>query len=383
MAQEMQIYKVGGCIRDKLLGIPASDNDFVVVGSTPEEMTKLGFKPVGTDFPVFIHPETHEEYALARSEKKISLGHRGFEFQATPDISLTDDLKRRDITINAIAEDESGELIDPFGGLADLKDKIIRHISDSFTEDPLRVLRVARFSAKLNFKVSPDTIELLKQMVIGGELKSLSAERIWMEIQKALMCKYCENFFYVLDEVGALEQIMPLFVPVVKNQPEFKLFQLLSRKMYDANYPIEKRFALLCYFINNEHTLFETKEFIEHAMLSNRCKQLSLVLINYYDALRMFNTLSINDLYSILAQLDPSRREERYTAFTEMVYFIAINKNDQKTRNHLELLKKIVDRFSRIKYDKLKQEDPDNFITNIRKQKYKIIEDTISIFPES
>ena len=190
----MQIYKVGGCVRDKLLGIPSDDNDFVVVGSNINEMLSLGFKPVGRDFPVFLHPKTNEQYALARSEKKTSVGYRGFAFNTSPEISLVEDLSRRDITINAIAETESGELIDPFEGQIDLKNKLIRHVSAAFIEDPLRVLRVARFAAKLEFDVAQSTIELMRQIVSSNEIKTLSIERVWTEINKAILTKHCSIF---------------------------------------------------------------------------------------------------------------------------------------------------------------------------------------------
>ena len=379
----MQIYKVGGCIRDKLLGLPVSDNDFVVVGSSPEEMSELGFKAVGSDFPVFLHPETHEEYALARSERKIAIGYRGFSFNASPEISLEEDLARRDITINAIAEDETtGELIDPFGGQIDLQKKVIRHVSNAFVEDPLRVLRVARFSAKLNFKVAEDTLYLMLQIVKSGELKSLSAERIWLEISKALMTKYSANFFKILHAVGALEQVLPEFMPVVENPDSMLLYQKISAKMFADNYSIEKRFAIMCYFISGNYTQSEIRSFLEKVSVSNRSKRLALVVVTYYEALRMLNSLSANDLYDMVARLDPSRRVERYQAFTELVYLIAITKGEQRTRDHLELLKKIIDRYSRIKYEQIQKDNPSNFVAAIYKQKFKIIEETLSVFPE-
>src|SRR3990167_4887320 len=186
----MQIYKVGGAVRDKLLSITVTDNDYVVVGANKADMLALGFKEVGRDFPVFIHPKTHEEYALARRERKVSPGHHGFLFDTNTNVSLIDDLKRRDITINAMAIDNDGNLIDPFGGENDLKQKIIRHVSNSFSEDPLRVLRVARFSAKFDFIVATETLELMKKIVASGELHTLSHERVVREISLALMTKH-------------------------------------------------------------------------------------------------------------------------------------------------------------------------------------------------
>ena len=205
----MKIYQVGGAIRDKLLGLPVTDRDWLVIGSTPAEMESLGFKPVGKDFPVFLHPETHEEYALARTERKTAPGYKGFVFNSAPDVSLEQDLSRRDITINAIAEDEDGILIDPFDGRRDLVAGVLRHISPAFAEDPLRVLRVARFAARFNFTVAGPTLELMKQLSDSGELGALIPERTWTELEKALEGNYPVRFFEVLRACGALRLILP------------------------------------------------------------------------------------------------------------------------------------------------------------------------------
>ena len=161
----MKIYSVGGAVRDELLGLPVSDRDYVVVGATPEQMVKLDYKPVGKDFPVFLHPETHEEYALARTERKTARGYHGFEFHAAPDITLEQDLARRDLTINAIARDGNGRIIDPFGGAADIKARVLRHVGPAFAEDPVRILRVARFAARFDFAIAPETLQLMRGMV--------------------------------------------------------------------------------------------------------------------------------------------------------------------------------------------------------------------------
>ena len=196
----MEIYLVGGAVRDRLLNIPSKDKDFLVVGSSPEKMIDLGFKPIGKDFPVFLHPKTKEEYALARTEKKIAAGHKGFEFYASPDVSLEDDLRRRDITINAIAVDSFNNYIDPYGGINDIKKKIIRHVSPSFEEDPLRVLRVARFQAKLpSFTINDETMLLMKKIVSGDEICHLSAERIMGELIKGMEHKDAFSMLNVLD----------------------------------------------------------------------------------------------------------------------------------------------------------------------------------------
>ena len=209
----MKIYLVGGAIRDSLLGLEVFERDWVVVGSSQEELIKKGFKKIGKDFPVFLHPDTKEEYALARKEKKSGKGHKAFDFIFDTTVSLEEDLLRRDLTINAIAQDEEGNLIDPYGGEQDLQQKNLQHVSEAFEEDPLRVLRVARFQAKLkylDFKISNETLVMMKRVSSSGEIEVLSKERFWMETQKALLTNNPEIFFKTLQEVGALERITDL-----------------------------------------------------------------------------------------------------------------------------------------------------------------------------
>ena len=183
----MKVYTVGGAVRDELLGLPVKERDYVVVGADPAEMVRLGFKPVGADFPVFLHPETHEEYALARTERKTGPGYKGFAFHAAPDVTLEDDLKRRDLTINAMARGEDGALVDPHGGERDLRAGILRHVGEAFAEDPVRILRVARFAARFGFAVAPATMALMRKMVAAGEADALVPERVWQEISRGLM----------------------------------------------------------------------------------------------------------------------------------------------------------------------------------------------------
>jgi len=208
----MRIYLVGGAVRDKLLHRPVVDRDHVVVGATPDELLALGYKPVGKDFPVFLHPKTGEEYALARTERKSGRGYHGFVFQADPTITLEQDLARRDLTINAIAEDEHGALTDPFGGVRDLAARLLRHVSPAFVEDPVRVLRVARFAARfapLGFSVAAETMALMRQMVADGEVDHLVPERVWAETRKALGEPQPSMFLRVLRECGALAVLFP------------------------------------------------------------------------------------------------------------------------------------------------------------------------------
>jgi len=222
--REMKIYLVGGAVRDALLGIKAYDHDWVVVGASPQQMLDDGYQQVGKDFPVFLHPKTKEEYALARTERKAGSGYHGFEVFADPSVTLEEDLVRRDLTINAMAQDDDGAIIDPYLGQQDLNDRVLRHVSSAFSEDPLRVLRVARFAAKLakyNFTLAEETKQLMTQMTASGELQDLTPERVWQEVTKALNTEKPSVFFEVLDSVGAIEVLFPeLYALHGVTQPE-------------------------------------------------------------------------------------------------------------------------------------------------------------------
>jgi tRNA nucleotidyltransferase (CCA-adding enzyme) len=209
LPQPVRVYRVGGAVRDELLGLPAGDCDWVVVGANPEMMVASGYTPVGRDFPVFLHPETRDEYALARTERKHGRGYRGFEFFATPEVTLEDDLRRRDLTINAMARDEHGTLIDPYGGERDLRDGILRHVSDAFAEDPLRVLRVARFAARFDFRIADATLELMRAIVASGELETLASERVWTELARGLCEAHPSRMLRALRACDALATLMP------------------------------------------------------------------------------------------------------------------------------------------------------------------------------
>ncbi len=227
----MKAYVVGGAVRDELLGLPVEDRDYVVVGATPEEMTAAGYRPVGKDFPVFLHPETHEEYALARTERKSGRGYKGFTVYSAPDVTLEDDLRRRDLTINAIAKAPDGALIDPFHGQKDLRDGVLRHVSEAFGEDPVRILRVARFCARFGYRIADETLALMQQMVASGEVEHLVPERVWQEFARGLAEPHAERMFQALERCGLRARLLPEFRQTPK----------------EFSGPLPVRFALLCW----------------------------------------------------------------------------------------------------------------------------------------
>ncbi len=286
-----KIYLVGGAVRDGLLGLPIRERDYVVVGATPEEMTASGFRPVGKDFPVFLHPKTHEEYALARTERKVAQGHQGFQFYTAPEVTLEQDLQRRDLTINAMAQDDEGHLIDPYHGEEDLKLRVLRHVSPAFSEDPLRILRVARFRAYLGnfeFTIAPETLALMQDMVRHNVLAELSDERIWQEMRRALQTDFPHYFFDTLREVGAL----PLLFDEIP-RAELGTFSFGSENLALI------RFAILCF--EAKYLRACPKEFADLAeLVRTRTK-----------AGREFPLLSATEKVQFLRSLDFLRRGER------------------------------------------------------------------------
>ncbi|MEY3998554.1 MAG: hypothetical protein RLY60_1366, partial [Pseudomonadota bacterium] len=253
----MKTYLVGGAVRDALLGITGADRDWVVVGSTPESMVALGFTPVGKDFPVFLHPQTHEEYALARTERKTAPGYKGFVVHASPEVTLEEDLARRDLTINAMAQADDGSVVDPFGGQRDLQNKILRHVTDAFREDPVRILRVARLAARYpDFSVAPQTMALMQDMVRAGEVNALVSERVWQELAKGLMAKQPSRLLQVLRECGALHVLLPeadrLYgvAQPPEHHPEIDTgvhLEMVLDETARVNAPLDVRFAALCH----------------------------------------------------------------------------------------------------------------------------------------
>jgi len=338
----MKIYLVGGAVRDKLLGLPVQDRDHVVVGATPEEMTALGFKPVGADFPVFLHPETKEEYALARTERKQGHGYKGFKVYSAPDVTLEDDLERRDLTINAMAEDEAGRLIDPFKGAEDLRQGVLRHVSPAFAEDPVRILRVARFAArfaKWGFHVAHGTNKLMRQMVDSGEVDHLVAERVWAELERALSEDRPSRFFGVLRGCGALARLFPeidaLFgVPQPeKHHPEVDAgvhVMLVLDAAAKLSPDTRVRFAALMHDLGKgttpsaewpQHIGHEergaglVKNFCQRFRVPNEYRDLALITARYHAHCHKVAELRPATIVDTLEAMDAFRRPERVDQF--------------------------------------------------------------------
>ncbi|MBU1215292.1 MAG: multifunctional CCA addition/repair protein [Gammaproteobacteria bacterium] len=337
----MQVYCVGGAVRDRLLGLPVQDHDWVVVGSTPQEMEARGFKPVGADFPVFLHPETHEEYALARTERKTAAGYKGFNIYASPDVTLEQDLLRRDFTVNAIAEDEHGTLIDPHNGQADLKAGVLRHVSDAFAEDPVRILRGARFAARYGFSIAPETLDLMRAMAANGEVDALVAERVWQELARGLMERHPSRFFLTLRECGALKKILPevdaLFgVPQpVHYHPEVDCGVHVMMVLDDTaklDRSLEVRFAALGHDLGKATTPEETlPRHIGHEQRSidlvravctrlrvpGDCRDLALLVAQFHSHVHRARDLRPDTIVKLFDRCDLWRKPERFERILE------------------------------------------------------------------
>ncbi|MCD6039313.1 MAG: cca [Gammaproteobacteria bacterium] len=300
----MEIYLVGGAVRDQLLGLPIKEKDWVVVGATIEDMLHAGFRQVGKDFPVFLHPKTGEEYALARTERKVGQGYTGFKFDTSPTVTLKEDLKRRDLTINAIAQAPSGELIDPYHGQADLAKKILRHVSPAFEEDPVRILRVARFNARFDFDIAPDTLALMRKMVEKGEVDALVAERVWKELERALQESRPENFFAVLAACDALAVLLPQLAASSAGFTALKQAVVLS-----PHSPV--RFAALLHTLSEN----EIKTLCERYRVPTDYRTIAILVSKYLPYYQDAKNLSADDMLNLLLATDAFRRPDRFKDF--------------------------------------------------------------------
>ena len=336
----MKIYSVGGAVRDELLGLPVKDHDYVVVGSTVQSMLDAGYKPVGKDFPVFLHPKTHEEYALARTERKTGAGYKGFAVHAAPAVTLEEDLARRDLTINAIAKDADGNLIDPFNGIADIKAKTLRHVSAAFAEDPVRILRAARFAARFTeFTVAPETQDLMHQMVAAGEVDALVPERVWQELGKGLMERAPSRMFEVLRASGALQKILPELdklwgVPQPPHHhPEIDTgvhVMMVIDYAAKKNFSLAVRFAALVHDLGKGRTPLDVlprhigheirsvdllKTVAKRLRVPNECKELAVIVAKFHGKLHQVNQMKPQTLLQFLIDLDAIRQPERFNDF--------------------------------------------------------------------
>ena len=290
----MEIYVVGGAVRDELLGLAVKDRDYVVVGSTPEQMVAAGFKPVGRDFPVFLHPQTHEEYALARTERKSGRGYRGFTVYSAPDVTLEQDLARRDLTINAIARSPEGALIDPFGGEKDLRAGVLRHVSEAFAEDPVRILRAARFAARFGFRIADETMALMAKTVAAGETDHLVPERVWQEFAKGLLEPRPGLMFEALERCGLRAKLLPELAAI---PGEF-------------SGPLAVRFALLCWPLPEA----EIKALCDRLKVPNEERELALLACRTQNLL---NASQAGELLNLFKRADALRRPERFLLLLE------------------------------------------------------------------
>lgn len=340
----MQVYLVGGAVRDHLLGHPYHEKDYVVVGATPEQLLAEGYQPVGKDFPVFLHPKTKEEYALARTERKSGVGYHGFQFFTDTSVKLEDDLIRRDLTINAMAMDENGTVYDPYGGQQDLQHKILRHVSDAFTEDPLRVLRVARFAARYasyGFKVAEETLQLMRKIAQSGELSALTPERVWKETSRALMEDHADVYFQILKDCDALEVLFPEINALfgVPQRPEYHpeidcgIHTLMALKQAClANYALEVRFAVLVHDLGKaltpvdelpRHIMHEERGIPPVTQICDRLKvptvlkNLALIVCKEHLKCHQVKNLKPGTLWRLLQRLDVLRRPEKVEAFVQ------------------------------------------------------------------
>ncbi len=337
----MKIYRVGGAVRDEMLGLPVKDVDWVVVGATPDDMIAQGYKPVGKDFPVFLHPKTHEEYALARTERKSGHGYKGFQVYAAPDVTLEEDLLRRDLTINAMAQDEDGNIVDPFNGAADVKARVLRHVSDAFVEDPVRVLRLARFAARFDFEVAPETMALMRQMVSTGEVDHLVPERVWQEVAKGLMEDTPSHMFNILRECGALARVMPeidaLFgVPQPeKHHPEIDTgVHVMMVVDYAASQqlPLPTRFAALCHDLGKARTPQEllpahhghegkgvplVEKFCERIRAPAECRDLAIMVCRDHTNVHRALELRAATVLELFGRCDGLRKPDRFAAMLD------------------------------------------------------------------
>lgn len=392
----MQIYLVGGAVRDKYLNIPIKEKDWCVVGSSSNDLIEMGFKAVGKDFPVFLHPETKEEYALARIEKKIGPGYHGFSFLTSKEVSLQDDLKRRDLTINAMAIDNEGNLIDPYQGLNDLENKILRHVSNSFREDPVRVLRVAKFSARFHkkgFIIHPETLKMMKSMSKQGEIQNLVGDRVWKETEEALSASDPHIFFRALQDCNALKIIFPEFYELDSssksnstNIQEKYTFEILEHSSNKTNNPAINFSILVFDILKSRHKSSNAMQQAHKTLvreLKNRLPipsnfiDVSSLLIQFKELIENTISLSPDSLLIFLENADAFRRKKRFEEFLD-AHRIISKKN--KYSSSIVLIKNIIEACDAIPMKKVigDESNPKIIKEKVRKSRIEAIKSKIN-----
>ncbi len=364
----MKIYQVGGSVRDKFLDYPSKDIDWVVVGATPQILLKSGYIQVGQDFPVFLHPDTHEEYALARTERKTGSGYTGFSVYAAPDVTLEEDLRRRDLTINAMALDDQGTLFDPFNGMADLHNKILRHVSPAFMEDPVRILRVAKFAARFDFAIAEETLVLMINMVANGEVDALVAERVWQETVQALATKKPQIFFATLRACGALARIFPELNNTTNNSSALLHLQQARSKTNDS----QILFAVLVCDLDKgkiEENVTLIKTLCKRYRIPSQYRELALLMARYHKSYQNINELSPQILHDTLQGLDAFRRPQRFELFLLACEIYYGNNADKfhhlfKIANQIDVATIIADGFQGLEISKELRKRRINIIAN-------------------
>ena len=321
----MKIYRVGGSVRDELLGLPVKDRDYVVVGSDAEEMAHLGFRPVGKDFPVFLHPQTNDEYALARTERKTAHGYKGFSIYAARDVTLEQDLARRDLTINAIAQDDHGNLIDPHGGAQDLRAGVLRHVSPAFVEDPVRILRVARFAARFAFEIAPETLELMRAMVSAGEVDHLVPERAWQELSGGLMERRPALMIEALRVCGALARILPevdtglhtLLVIDYAAARDFSLAVRFAALTHDLGKGTTPREEWPSHIGHEARGVGLIDRLCQRLRVPHDCRELAVLDARYHGEIHRAPELRPSTIVKLLEKTDALRRPDRFELLLE------------------------------------------------------------------
>ena len=385
----MKIYRVGGSVRDELIGLPVVDRDYVVVGATPESMIALGYQPVGRDFPVFLHPETHEEYALARTERKSGRGHQGFVFHADPGVTLEADLLRRDLTINAMARDDAGALIDPYGGQRDLMLRTLRHVSPAFGEDPLRVLRLARFAARFGFDVADETEALMRAIVARGELADLSIERVWREFALGLTARQPSRMLAALRRCGALREIAPELDQLYSmtaggDQPDLGVVTALALdRGARAEAPAALRLPIQFGIATRNLGVGDAQSLLARLKVGNDCRDAALQSARHATAFGSASSAGAEEWLALLNGIDAQRRPERLDVLIAVAAAYAPNEIGGTVQKIAESAREALLVLGRIDYRDVGNGDRVNVADRVRELRLRALTKWLEARPDS